>query len=101
MANTATKVKIKPNLKLKEPSLYKVVYLNDNVTTMEFVVNSLVDYFDHTAKSALELTEKIHFDGSAVVAVMPHELAEQKGIEVTLDAHEQGFPLKIKIESEA
>jgi ATP-dependent Clp protease adaptor protein ClpS len=101
MANTATKIKIKPNLKLKEPSLYKVVYLNDNVTTMEFVVNSLVDYFDHSATTALELTERIHNDGSAVVAVMPHELAEQKGIEVTLEAHEYGFPLKIKIESEA
>jgi ATP-dependent Clp protease adaptor protein ClpS len=96
-----TKVKIKPNLKLKEPSLYKVIYLNDDVTTMEFVVCSLVDYFNHSEDSAIQLTETIHLDGSAVVAVMPHELAEQKGIEVTLDAKSQGFPLKIKIESEA
>ena len=101
MSKTATKVKIKPNVKLKQPSLYKVVYLNDNVTTMEFVVGSLVGHFNHSPTSALEVTEKIHFDGSAVVAIMPHELAEQKGIEVTLDAHEQGFPLKIKIESDS
>jgi ATP-dependent Clp protease adapter protein ClpS len=46
------------------------------------------------------LTERIHEKGSAVVAVLPHEVAEQKGIEVTLDAHSRGFPLKVKIESE-
>lgn len=100
MANTSTKIKIKPDLRLAEPAYYKVVYLNDDITTMEFVVESLVDHFDHSADTALELTECIHEKGSAVVAVLPHELAEQKGIEVTLAAHSQGFPLKIKIESE-
>jgi len=100
MANTSTKVKIKPDLRLAEPSLFKVIYLNDHVTTMDFVVGSLVGHFDHSADTALELTERIHEKGSAVVAVLPHEVAEQKGIEVTLDAHSRGFPLKVKIESE-
>jgi ATP-dependent Clp protease adaptor protein ClpS len=100
MSKTDTQVKIKPNLKLKEPSLFKVIYLNDDVTTMEFVVGSLVGYFNHTPDSAIELTKKIHVDGSAVVAVMPHELAEQKGIEVTIEAAGQGYPLKIKIDPE-
>jgi ATP-dependent Clp protease adaptor protein ClpS len=100
MSKTDTQVKIKPNLKLKEPSLFRVIYLNDDVTTMEFVVGSLVGYFNHTPAGAIELTHRIHSDGSAVVAVMPHELAEQKGIEVTLDAAEQGYPLKIKIDPE-
>jgi len=36
-----------------------------------------------------------------VVAVLPYELAEQKGIEVTLDARAQCFPLQVKVESEA
>jgi ATP-dependent Clp protease adapter protein ClpS len=43
----------------------------------------------------------IHEQGSAVVAVLPYEIAEQKGIEVTLDARQEGFPLQVKIESEA
>ena len=100
MANTSTKVKIKPDLRLAEPRHYKVIYHNDDITTMEFVVGSLIHHFDHSNDSALEITERIHEKGSAVVAVLPHELAEQKGIEVRLDAHSQGFPLKIKIEAE-
>jgi ATP-dependent Clp protease adaptor protein ClpS len=98
--STATKVTIKPNLKLRNPKMYKVIYLNDDVTTMDFVVSSLVDYFDHTESSAIDITQEIHVSGSAVVAVLPHEIAEQKGIEVTLDAQNQGYPLKVKIESE-
>lgn len=100
MAKTDVKIKIKPNLRLAEPSLFKIIYCNDDVTTMEFVVSSLVDHFHHSPDSAMELTERIHDNGSAVVAVLPHEIAEQKGIEVTIAAHSQGFPLKIKIESE-
>jgi ATP-dependent Clp protease adaptor protein ClpS len=98
--STETKVTIKPNLKLRNPKMYKVIYLNDDVTTMDFVVTSLVDYFDHTESSAVDITQEIHVSGSAVVAVLPHEIAEQKGIEVTLDAQNQGYPLKVKIESE-
>ena len=100
MAKTEVKVKIKPDLRLAEPSMFKIIYINDDVTTMEFVIDSLVDHFNHSADTALELTERIHEKGSAVVAVLPHELAEQKGVEVTVDAHNHGFPLKVKIESE-
>jgi ATP-dependent Clp protease adaptor protein ClpS len=100
MAKTDVKVKIKPDLRLAEPRNYKVIYHNDDVTTMEFVVGSLVVHFNHNAESALEITTRIHQEGSAVVAVLPHELAEQKGIEVRLDAHSKGFPLTVKIESE-
>lgn len=100
MAKTDVRTKIKPNLKISEPSLYKVLYINDDVTTMEFVVNSLVNYFDHTENTAMTLTEDIHEKGSATVAVLPYEIAEQKGIEVTLAARQEGFPLQIKIESQ-
>lgn len=99
MAKTETRVKIKPNLKISEPSLYKVLYMNDNITSMEFVITSLVQHFNYTGDTALGITESIHNDGSAVVAVLPYEIAEQKGIEVTLDARSQGYPLQIKIES--
>jgi len=99
MAKTEVRTKIKPNLKLSEPSLYKVLYINDDVTTMDFVVNSLVQFFDYTQETAIKITEDIHDHGSAVVAVLPYEIAEQKGIEVTREARQQGYPLQIKIES--
>lgn len=101
MAKTETKIKIKPNLALQEPPLYKIIYMNDNVTSMEFVIHSLIDYFNYTADTATTITQNIHNEGSAIVAVLPYEIAEQKGIEVTLDARTQGYPLQVKIEAES
>lgn len=98
MAKTETKVTIKPNLSLAEPPLYKIIYMNDDVTTMEFVVGSLIDYFNYSSDTAFNLTKSIHDEGSAVVAVLPYEIAEQKGSEVTLNARSQGYPLLVKLE---
>jgi ATP-dependent Clp protease adaptor protein ClpS len=100
MSKTETKIKIKPNVELKEPPLYKIIYINDEVTSMNFVVSSLISYFNYTEDTATVLTHNIHNEGSAVVAVLPYEIAEQKGIEVTLDARGQGFPLQVKVEAE-
>lgn len=98
--NTEIRNKIKPNLTLQEPPLFKIIYINDDVTSMEFVINSLIDYFDYNPDTASVITQSIHEDGSAVVAVLPYEIAEQKGIEVTLDARSKGYPLQIKVEAE-
>jgi ATP-dependent Clp protease adaptor protein ClpS len=95
-----TAIKIKPNLALREPPLYKIIYFNDEVTSMEFVVGSLIDYFNYNQDTATSITQNIHTQGSAVVAVLPYEIAEQKGIEVTLEARSQGYPLQVKIEAE-
>jgi ATP-dependent Clp protease adaptor protein ClpS len=100
MSKTDTKIKIKPNIDLAEPPLYRVIYINDEVTSINFVVNSLIGYFNYNQDTATSLTENIHQAGSAIVAVLPYEIAEQKGIEVTLDARSQGFPLQVKVEAE-
>lgn len=101
MANAEVNSKIKPNLSLREPPLFKIIYLNDDHTSMEFVVSSLIDYFNYNPDTASAITVDIHEKGSAVVAVLPYEIAEQKGIEVTLDARAQGYPLQVKIEAES
>jgi ATP-dependent Clp protease adaptor protein ClpS len=92
--------RIKTSEAIKEPPLYKVVYLNDNQTTIEFVVESLMEYFDYTPETAEQITIDIHQSGSAVVAVLPYEIAEQKGVEVTMLARAQSYPLQIKLEPE-
>ena len=46
------------------------------------------------------LTLDIHNAGSAVVAVLPYEIAEQKGIEVTVSARSRGYPLQVKVEAD-
>lgn len=101
MSKTETKIKIKPNLALSEPPLYKIIYMNDDVTSMEFVTSSLIDYFNYNEDTATTITQDIHDAGSAIVAILPYEIAEQKGIEVTLDARSQGYPLLVKVEADA
>lgn len=99
-ANPETRGKIKPNMTLQEPPLFKIIYINDDVTSMEFVIDSLIEYFDYNPDTASVITRDIHEQGSAVVAVLPYEIAEQKGIEVTLEARAKGYPLQVKVEAE-
>jgi len=80
--------------------MFKVIYLNDNQTTMEFVIETLVEFFNYNAQTAEQITVDIHDQGSAVVAVLPYEIAEQKGIEVTVHARSNNYPLQIKLEPE-
>ena len=86
---------------IKEPPLYRVIYINDNTTTMEFVVGSLVEFFNYTVETATQLTVNIHDHGQAIVAVLPYEIAEQKGTEVTASAREQEYPLQVKLEPDS
>jgi len=101
MSQAETRTRIKPNEQTKEPPMFRVVYLNDNQTTVEFVVDSLIEFFDYTAETAEQITIDIHETGSAVVAVLPFEIAEQKGIEVTMSARSQSYPLQVKLEPES
>lgn len=100
MADIEVRTRIAPSQAIKEPPMYRVVYLNDNQTTMEFVVETLINYFEYTAETAHQITVDIHQEGSAVVAVLPYEIAEQKGVEVTMLARSQSYPLQIKLEPE-
>lgn len=92
------KPRIQTRTNVQPPSLFNVIYINDNVTTMEFVVESLKNIFHHSEETALQLTHRIHEEGSSVVSTLPYEIAEQKGVEATLLARNNGFPLNVKLE---
>lgn len=100
MANSDTAVKERVGTILREPSLYKVIYVNDDATTMEFVVESLMTVFGHSQEVSENITMEIHTEGESVVAVLPYELAEQKGLEVTTMARNQNYPLIVKLEAD-
>ena len=100
MAQSETVTKIQVNQILKEPPMFKVIYLNVNQTSVEFVIETLLDFFNYTPDTAVKITQDIHASGSAVVAVLPYEIAEQKGIEVTVSARSQNYPLQVKLEPE-
>jgi ATP-dependent Clp protease adaptor protein ClpS len=95
---TETEVDVRSKVELQPPRQFKVIYLNDEITTMEFVLESLMTVFDHSQDSAMDLMRKVHEDGSAVVAVLPYEIAEHKSVEVTLQARASGYPLQVKME---
>ena len=100
MSQAGTVTKIQINEALKEPPMFKIIYLNDNQTTVEFVIETLMNFFDYTPDTAVKITQDIHEAGSAIVAVLPYEIAEQKGIEVTISARSANMPLQVKLEPE-
>jgi ATP-dependent Clp protease adaptor protein ClpS len=100
MSETAIKTLTKEKLEIEEPSNYDVIFLNDEVTTFEFVVKVLTQIFNKTTDQAIALTKQIHEQGKGIVGTYLFEIAEQKGIETTLLAREEGFPLQVKVQKQ-
>jgi len=98
MPNADIQTNVRAKVDVKEPPMFRVIYLNDDKTAVDFVIASLVDHFAYNALDAEAITLTIHEQGSAVVAILPYEIAEQKGIEVTVSARSEGYPLQIKLE---
>ena len=90
----------KEKIKLDEPGLYDVIFLNDNITTQEFVIRVLKQIFNKTQEQADTIMKKIHNDGQGIVGSYVHEVAEQKGIETTLLARQENFPLQVKVKKQ-
>lgn len=84
----------------EEPGRYKVIFVNDDKTPMDFVVEILQKIFRHSIDSANHVMLSVHTDGAAVVGVYSFEIAEQKSVETTILARNNGFPLQVKIEKE-
>jgi ATP-dependent Clp protease adaptor protein ClpS len=99
MSDTEVKQTTRPVLNIEPPKDYKVIYLNDDVTTYEFVISSLMNTFDYDESNAADKSQEIDEKGAGIVAVLPFEIAEQKGVEVLLSARNEGYPLEIKLES--
>ena len=83
------------------PQLYKVVFVNDNTTPMDFVVAVLMQIFGHAAKVATLIMLKVHNEGYGIAGIFPHEIAEAKAVETQAKARQCGYPLKCRLEKEA
>jgi ATP-dependent Clp protease adaptor protein ClpS len=90
--------KIKKDIAL--PKRYKVVFLNDDATPIDWVIELLTTVFKHSQNSAEQLTLTIHTEGSGIAGVYSHEIAESKTNEATDASRSHGFPLRIKMEEE-
>jgi ATP-dependent Clp protease adaptor protein ClpS len=98
----STEIKVKETVvvSLQPPNLWKVVFFNDDQTPMELVIDLLTGIFKHSESSAKDITLEIHESGSAVAGVYAFEIAEQKGMEATASARQNGSPLRITVEQE-
>jgi ATP-dependent Clp protease adaptor protein ClpS len=83
---------------VKQPPMYRVLLLNDDYTTMEFVVQVLQSVFHKSAADATQIMLHIHRTGIGVAGVYTHEVAETKVAVVEAMAREHEFPLKCTME---
>ena len=84
----------------KKPELYKVLLLNDDYTTMDFVVDVLETIFHKQPAEAYRIMMMVHTQGKGLCGVYPHEVAETKVDTVIQLARENGFPLLAAMEPE-
>ena len=85
---------------VKRPPLYKVLLLNDNYTTMEFVVMALENIFNKNHATAERIMLSVHHQGMGIAGVYVKDIAEMKCDAVHKLAAAQGFPLRCAMEPE-
>lgn len=97
-SNTGVVIKTRP--KVKKPSLYKVLMLNDDYTPMEFVVHVLERYFSKTTEEATRIMLHVHQKGVGICGVFTFEVAETKVNQVMDLARKNQHPLQCTLEKE-
>jgi ATP-dependent Clp protease adaptor protein ClpS len=86
--------------RVEKPPKYKVLLLNDDYTTMEFVVFVLMQVFRHSQASATRVMLHIHNTGVGVAGIYSREVAETRVAQVEKVAREAGHPLQCTLEPE-
>ncbi len=84
--------------KLKPPSMYQVILINDDYTPMEFVVEVLEYFFQMEREKATQIMLAVHTQGSAVVGIYPRDIAETKSEQVNQYSQENQHPLISTVE---
>tara|TARA_B100001248_G_C27054104_1_gene306590 strand:- start:14 stop:391 length:378 start_codon:yes stop_codon:yes gene_type:complete len=95
-----TKTLTRPEQKLKKPSMYRVVLLNDDYTPMDFVVHVLMKFFKKDEVQANKIMLQVHQKGAGLCGVYPHEVAETKVFQVNDYARNNRHPLKCIMEED-
>jgi len=87
-------------VKVKHPKKYKVFILNDDYTSMDFVVDVLMSIFHKSYEQAENIMLEVHKKDRGLCGVYTHEIAETKVMQVIKKAKESGFPLRATMEEE-
>lgn len=84
---------------LKEPSMYKVLIINDDFTPMDFVIDVLVRFFRMGEEQATQVMLHVHTRGKGLCGIFTHEIAETKMLQVNQYAKDNSHPLLCVIEA--
>ena len=85
-------------VRIKEPKKFGVIFLNDDYTTADFVVQVLEKYFHKSKAEATELMQSVHVKGSALVGIYAYDIA-QTLVSLTIgSARKNGYPLMCKLQ---
>ena len=87
-----------PENKVKKPSLYKVIMLNDDYTPMDFVVYLLKTFFQKNHNDASKIMLEVHNKGAGICGIFIFEIAETKILKVVNTSRKNGFPLLCTLE---
>lgn len=98
MATRQENVNLLERSRTKPPKMYKVILLNDDFTTMEFVIEVLKTFFSMNQERATQVMLQIHNEGSAICGVYPKDIAETKVTRVSEFAKQHGHPLRCSME---
>jgi ATP-dependent Clp protease adaptor protein ClpS len=85
---------------LKKPSMYRVFLINDDYTSMDFVVEVLIKIFHKKVQEATQIMLDVHKKGKGLVALYTYDIAVTKVNQVEMMAQERGYPLKAGMEEE-
>ena len=96
--STATVTDTKSKTNLAPVKLWNVIFLNDDFTPMDFVMELLEVRFNKSGEAAHAITMAIHNSGRGIVAQYSREVAEQKASQAISDARAHGHPLMIVAE---
>ncbi len=97
-SNTDTDTATETQPKVKRPSMFKVIMLNDDYTTMEFVVHVLQKFFQKSSDEATQIMLHVHHKGAGVCGLYPFEIAETKIAQVTQYSRKNDYPLQCSLE---
>lgn len=85
-------------IKIKEPQKYNVIMINDDFTSMEFVVRILIDIFHKDPVNAESIMIYVHKNGRAIVGTYSYDIALTKTNAAMTRARDEGFPFRMTIE---
>lgn len=97
---TNTDFELLDAIQLSYPKRYKVFLLNDDYTSMDFVIDILMSIFHKNYEQAEKIMLDIHKKERGLCGIYSHEIAETKVMQVIKKAKDSGFPLKATMEEE-